>query len=159
MIELGGLGAFSLTPEGVLRWNDEGPFSTRGSLGFEIPFDAVNGQFYFQTDQYSIEPQGKIYAYDFNGNLRFSAITTIEGQPVVAPLSRNIYTTVFPTGIGLRLEAFNPAGDELWLFGGYPVTNTISEADVGADDAAYVSISLSNLYAINPNGTQRWRLH
>ena len=61
--ELNGLGVFSLTPEGVLRWNDEGPpFGIRGSLGFEIPFDAANGQFYFQTDQYGIEPQGKIYA-------------------------------------------------------------------------------------------------
>jgi hypothetical protein len=155
--EINGLGAFSLTPAGTLRWND-GQFGIRGSLGFEIPFDAANGQFYFQTDQYGIEPKGKIYAYDFNGNLRFSAITTIEGQPVVAPLSKNIYTPVFPTGIGLRLEAFNPNGDALWLFSGYPVTNTLSEPDAGPDDAAYVSISLGNLYAINPNGTQRWRM-
>lgn len=152
VIELGGLGAFSLTPEGVLRWND-GLFSTRGGVGFEIPFDAANGQFYFQTDQYSIDPQGKIYAYDFNGNLRFSAITTVEGQPVVAPVSKNVYTTTFS-----RLAAFSPAGDELWLFGGYPTTNTISEPDAGPDDTAYVSINLGSLYAINPDGTQRWRM-
>lgn len=152
VIELGGLGAFSLTPEGVLRWND-GLFSTRGSVGFEIPFDAANGQFYFQTDQYSVEPQGKIYAYDFNGSLRFSAITTVEGQPVVAPLSKNVYTTTFS-----RLAALSPVGDELWLFGGYPTTNTITEPDAGPDDTAYTVINLGNLYAVNPNGTQRWRM-
>jgi hypothetical protein len=152
--ELNGIGVFSLTPEGVLRWNDEGPpFGIRGSLGFEIPFDAVNRRFYFQTDQYGIEPQGKIYSYDFNGNLRFSAITTIEGQPVVAPLSKNIYTTLFN-----RVAAFNPAGDQLWLFGGYPTTNTTTEPDAGPDDTAYDVINLGNLYAINPNGTQRWRM-
>jgi hypothetical protein len=152
VIELGGLGAFSLTPAGTLRWSD-GLFSTYGSVGFEIPFDAATGQFYFQTDQSSIETQGKIYAYDFNGNLRFSAITTIEGQPVVAPLSKNIYTTNFN-----RVAAFNQAGDQLWLFGGYPTTNTLTEPDAGPDDTAYDVINLGNLYAINPNGTQRWRM-
>jgi hypothetical protein len=158
VIDRGGLGVFSLTPAGTLRWNDATYFSVLGPLGFEIAFDNARGQFYFQDDQTAGTPQGKLWAYDFNGNRRFSAITTIEAQPVVAPLSGNIYTHVFPSNIGNLLRAFSPQGDVLWNFAGYPTTNTVSKPDAGADDAAYVVINLGNLYAINPNGTQRWRL-
>jgi hypothetical protein len=157
VIDRGGLGVFSLTPAGTLRWNDATYFSVYGSLGFEIAFDNARGQLYFQDDQTAGEPQGKLWAYDFNGNRRFSAITTIEAQPVVAPLSGNIYTHVFPSNTGNLLRAFSPQGDVLWNFAGYPTTNTISKPDAGADDAAYAVINLSSLYAINPNGTQRWR--
>ncbi|MGC2238502.1 MAG: Ig-like domain-containing protein [Pyrinomonadaceae bacterium] len=153
VIDRGGLGVFSITPAGTLRWNDATYFSVQGPLGFEIAFDNARGQFYFQDDQTAGEPQGKLWAYDFNGNRRFSAITTVEGQPVVAPLSGNIYTPLFNL-----LRAFSPQGNVLWNFAGYPTTNTISEPDAGADDAAYVTINLSSLYAINPNGTERWRL-
>ena len=158
VIDRGGLGVFSLTPAGTLRWNDATYFSVLGPLGFEIAFDNARGQFYFQDDQTAGEPQGKLWAYDFNGNRRFSAITTIEAQPVVAPLSGNVYTHIFPSNIGNLLRAFSPQGDVLWNFAGYPSTNTVSKPDAGADDAAYAVINLSNLYAINPNGTQRWRL-
>lgn len=157
VVDRGGLGLFSLTPAGTLRWND-GAFSDLGPLGFEISFDEVNRQLYFQSDQYAIESQGRIFAYDFDGNLRFSDITVDKGQTVVAPISKNIYTPVFPTGTGLRLRAYSPQGSVLWQFGGYPTTNTLSEPDAGPDDAAYVVINLGNLYAINPNGTQRWRM-
>lgn len=155
VVDRGGLQLFSLTPAGNLRWTD-GQFSDLGPLGFEISFDAENGQLYLQSDLWGVEPAGKIFAYDFDGNRRFSSVTTTNGQTVVAPVSKNIYTPVFPTGVGNRLRAYNPDGDILWQFGGYPTTNTISAPDAGVDDAAYVVINLANLYAINPNGTQRW---
>jgi hypothetical protein len=155
VIDRGGLGLFSLTPAGTLRWND-GTFSDYGPLGFEISFDELHQQLYFQFDQYATsDTAGRIFAYDFNGNLKFSSITTADGQTVVAPNSKNIYT---PVGGGNRLRAYSPGGDILWNFSAYPATNTISAPDAGADDAAYVVMNLSSLYALNPNGTQRWLL-
>ena len=147
-----GIGLFSLTPQGQLRFSVPG-FSEHGPLGQSIAFGP--NQLYFAFDGGATGPSQALFAYDFNGNQRFVATPTPNvAQPAVGP-NGNVVVQTFPTA-GLSLSAFSPAGARLWQF--TPMTNnTIENPDVGPDNTAYTVFSLSTLFAINPNGTERWQ--
>jgi hypothetical protein len=151
--DFGGIGLFSLTPLGQLRFNVPG-FSEHGPLGQAIVFGS--GQLYFAFDGSGTGVQPSLFAYSLNGQFRFRASGTANGaQPVVGP-NGNVVVQTFPTNIGLSLAAFTPAGAKAWSFYKFP-GNTEENPDVGPDNVAYTVRNLSSLFAINPDGTERWR--
>jgi outer membrane protein assembly factor BamB len=78
-----GIGLFSLTPQGQLRFSVPG-FSEQGPLGQSIAFGP--NQLYFAFDGGATGPSQALLAYDFNGNQRFVATPTPNvAQPAVGP--------------------------------------------------------------------------
>jgi hypothetical protein len=150
--DFGGIGLFSLTPQGQLRWNVPG-FSEHGPLGQEISFGP--NQLYFAFDMSGTGVQPSTFGYDFNGNQRFRRPDAAQhAQTAVGP-NGNVVVPTFPY-IGLSLSSYSPAGALLWRFSTFPA-NTFENPDVGPDNVAYTVFSLSTLYAINPNGMEKWR--
>jgi hypothetical protein len=75
-------------------------------------------------------------------------ISTTGNQPATGP-DGTVYATY--TALG----AYTPAGTVKWSFAGV-INNAASAPDVGPDGVAYFVHNLGTLYAVNPNGSQRW---
>jgi outer membrane protein assembly factor BamB len=143
-----GIGFFSLTPAGTLRFKT-GSFTEHGALGEEIAFGS--GQVYFAFDMGG-QALPTIFAYDMNGALKFAAPNEADySRPVVGPNGNMVIQT-----LGLSLTAFTPSGSQAWSFYEFP-GNTEENPDVGPDNFAYTVRNLSTLFSFNENGTERWR--
>ena len=147
-----GIGFFSLTPAGQLRFST-GQFSEYGASGQRIAFGP--DRVYFGFDMYGLAPS-TLFAYDFNGSLRWTVRQTADPPAPVAGPNGNVVFGSFPTGVGLSLAANAPSGAKVYSFYEFP-GNTQEPADVGIDNVAYTVRNLSTLYALNPNGTVRFR--
>lgn len=145
---LSGIGLFSLSPAGQLRFST-GVFSERGLLGEAIAFGPK--QMYFAFDMYATGFPASLFSYDFKGGKLFQVFNIAQHtQPAVGP-NGNV---VIESAAG-GLAAYTPSGAQLWTFYHFPGGTEIP--DVGPDNVAYTVSALSTLSAINPGGGERWR--
>jgi outer membrane protein assembly factor BamB len=147
--EIPGIGLFSLTPAGRLRYARD-QFGEQGPHGEEIVFGAP-GQLYFGFNSY-------LYGYRLDGTRRF-AVPAAQGETQLQPVvgaNGTVYVHTFPSNVGLGLGAFSPAGSRRWNFYEFP-GNTQTHPDVGADKTIYMGRNLQNLLAINPDRSVKWR--
>ena len=141
-----GMGVFSLTPEGALRWQTPNPYQRLPILYNEIVFgdNAGTPQLYFFAN-------------------RLLRGITLAGQPVfsieggVAQLQWAASPAVGPDGsVHTAVNAYSPAGDLLWSFTNpYPMS-VFSKSTIGPDGVHYYVQNLSQLFALNPDGSERW---
>ena len=137
-----GIGIFSLTPAGVLRWTQPEAYDRRIVDYQEVVFgpNGANQQMYFLANNH-------LKALRLDGNPVFT-IPSTGNQPATGP-DGTVYSTY--TALG----AYTPAGNVKWSFTG-AVNNAATAPDVGPDGVVYFVHNLSTLYAVNPNGSQRW---
>ena len=137
-----GIGIFSLTPAGVLRWTQPEAYDRRIVDYQEVVFgpNGANQQMYFLANNH-------LKGLRLDGNPVFT-ITSTGNQPATGP-DGTVYSTY--TALG----AYTPAGNVKWSFTG-AVNNAATAPDVGPDGVVYFVHNLSTLYAVNPNGSQRW---
>lgn len=170
--DFGGLGAFSLSPTGLLLWSNSGNpvFSERGQLGAEIVFGPSRAggpvdRFYVAFDASATDPREHLYAFSLNGvqqwavPLYMSKDLFMQGQqqPAVGPDGTVFQTAIVPTGSNWSLNAFSPASGSL-LRSFFPSPgNGMSAPDIGADGTAYFAHSLSYLQAVSPSNALRWQ--
>ncbi|GBC92225.1 Desiccation/radiation resistance protein [bacterium HR15] len=165
-----GLGVFSLTPAGQLRWSHRGnpPVFDHGSVGVEIVFGPSRAgrpidQLYVAFDERGTGVSS-LYAFRMSGGQQWavpsggqsqSVFMQRQCQPAVGP-DGTVYITTFSSSAGHQLNAFNPEnGAVRWRYTP-PVGNDVSAPDVGSDGVIYFAHGLSYLSAVNPNGTLRW---
>ena len=162
-----GLGLFSLTPEGQLRWTNQGnpQIIEHGQRGADLVFGASSAgqpvdQVYCAFDEAGIA-FATMYAFDMEtGQQNWTTQLGGEGtisqfQPVVLPDGK-IVMSVFVSGAGLRLRAYEPSnGSVNWTFFESP-TNVITSPSAGADGTTYVGRNLGEVHAVSPNGTSKW---
>lgn len=136
-----GPGVFSLTPAGSLRWTNP-EFYDRAIVDYgEIVIGPNNGkdQLYF-------------YANNHTRAIRLedgASIFTIgpTGQPVVSPLDGTVHTAA---------SAYDPSGSLRWSFT-FPISGLpVSAPDLASDGTHYTTYRLSELYALDPNGREKW---
>ncbi len=173
--DLGGLGAFALSPAGQLLWSNPGSpdhFGEYGEQGAEVAFGPSAGggtvdQLYVGFDQVPFtRPQ--VFGLSLGGTERWVAShggtdNGMQGQrqPVVGP-DGTVYMTAWsmfdePCN-GSCLYAFNPAsGAVKWYYGPFPA-NGMSEPTVAKDGTIVVGRSLSFLDAVTPAGTLKWSI-
>ena len=80
-------------------------------------------------------------------------------QPAVSP-DGSVYSNLFTyPGPGVVLGKFDNNGNELWhTFDQFPGgASAVSAPDVGSDGVIYDGWNLFSLYAINPDGSVRWK--
>ena len=150
--DLSGIGFFSLTPAGQLRFAT-GRFKDYGALGMNIAFGPDRA--YFGFDMYTLAPS-TLFAYDLNGGLRWSVGSAGDPPaPAVGPNGNAVFLA-FPSNQGKSVWSYTPAGQAVYKFYEFP-GNEQSEPDVGVDNIAYVSRNLNTLLALTPAGTSKWR--
>ncbi len=138
-----GMGVFSLTPQGVLRWTNPEPYSRPIITYTEIVFGpGSDGQ-----DQLYFSANGHIRGVRLaDGASVFTMGTTAGSRPVVSPLDFTLHTAD---------AAFSPDGNLVWQFqeflGGL---QTVSATGVHYNTT---SISASRIFAVEPDGSERWR--
>jgi hypothetical protein len=151
-VTMAGIGLFSLTPAGQLRFST-GYFIDNGYLGEDIAFGP--GRLYFSFDMAGTGNQNTLFGYDLNGGLQFQVTRPADNsRPAVGP-NGNVVIESLPIGVGLSLSSYSPAGQLQWSFYQWP-GNTEEHADVGPDNVAYTVRNLATLFAINPTGAERW---
>jgi hypothetical protein len=146
-----GIGFFSLTPTGQLRFAT-GRFAEYGAAGGRIAFGPDRA--YFGFDMYGVQ-QPTFVAYDLNGNRRWTLSPQGGGGADVGPNGNVVFGT-FPTGTGLSIASYTRDGAKVYSFYEFP-GNTQEPVDVGPDNVAYTVRNLATLYAINPNGSVRFK--
>jgi len=139
-----GIGIFSLTPAGLLRWTQPEAYDRRIVDYQEVVFgpNGANQQMYFLANNH-------LKGLRLDGSLVFTVPTT-GNQPAIGP-DGTVYSTY--TALG----AYTPAGTVKWSFTGV-INNAATAPEVGPDGVVYFVHNLSTLYAVNPNGTERWRV-
>src|SRR6185369_5860824 len=143
-----GMGVFSLTPAGELRWQVPEPYSRLIVDYNEITFGS-NGDV------------GQLYFYA-NRHLR---ALTLDGTPVfeipggLAALEPARSPAIGPDGsVHTDLDVYAPDGHLLWSFATPDPYNVFTNPDVGSDGVHYFGQNLSQLFALNPDGSQRWHV-
>lgn len=136
-----GLGVFSLTPAGELRWAVAEAYNRPIVDYAEIVFgpNGSNEQFYFGANAHT-------RALRLDG----TSVFTLNGsfQPVVGP----------DGSVHSALAAYSPNGMRLWNFvSPYPY-NTFTPADVGSNGVHYLTQNLTQLFALNTDGSVCWQV-
>jgi hypothetical protein len=141
-----GMGVFSLTPAGELRWQTPNPYDRVPIDYNEIVFgdNAGTGQLYFYANR-------KLRGITLSGTPVFEIVGAlaqlqVANSPAVGP-DGNVHTSI---------SEFSPAGAPLWTFlTPYPF-NVFSKSSVGSDGIHYYVQNLIQLFALNPDGTAHW---
>jgi flagellar hook capping protein FlgD/putative pyrroloquinoline-quinone binding quinoprotein len=138
-----GMGVFSLTPAGALRWTNPENYSRPIVDYGEIVFgpNAGQNQLYFYANDHT----RAVRLADGGSGFTLAA----HGQPAVSPLDGTVH---------LSAQAYSPAGALLWSFTFPILTGTISAPDLAADGTHYVVNRMFELYALRPNGSERWHV-
>ncbi len=137
-----GLGVFSLTPSGALRWQQPETYRRPPVSYGEIVF-GPNGS----TQQLYFYANDHFRALTIDGTSVFT-IPGLFGQPAVAP-DGTIHNS---------FSAYLPSGTLLWTFiSPYPY-NLSSPPDIGSDGTHYFVQNTIQEFALNTNGSQRWHL-
>ncbi len=163
-------GLTSFTPQGTLRWNNNGnpPLYEHGGLGAELVFgSSVQGgeidQVVLTVDR-DFDPY--LYAFDMtDGSQNWNVprggtqdpFLQFQIQPETGP-DGTIYMTEFTGfgGLGWGLRAFDPAnGAQLWRFDPN-ILSGASGPEVGSDGIIYFSWDISRVSAVFPDGTSKW---
>ena len=153
-----GMGDFSLTPQGTLRWSTPEDLIKVKTVIQEIVFGpAGQPQLYFHANDH-------LRSIGLDGTQLFSNpdslnVAQADAQPAVAP-DGSVYTNLFvATGPGLMLGKFDNQGNRLWTIFDKFVTPTsiLTSPDVGPDGVIYDGRNLNTLYAINPDSSVRWQ--
>ena len=137
-----GLGVFSLTPAGALRWQQPERYA-RPIVDYQEIVFGPNGtaqQLYFSANNHA-------RAVSLDGTPVFT-LPGAFGQPAVSP----------DGSVHFSLSAFSPTGNVLWTFASPYPYNVFTPPDVGSDGVHYFAQNLIQLFALNPNGSQRWHL-
>lgn len=135
-----GMGVFSLTPAGTLRWTNPELYQRPIVDYAEIVFgpNGSNQQLYFSANTH-------LRAVGLDGS---SVFTQSRGQPAVAP-DGSVHTT---------FSSYAPSGSLNWTFVSEYPYNVASPPDIGSDGIHYFVQNTIQLFALNTNGTKKWHL-
>lgn len=146
----GGLGAFSLTPAGKLRWNVPGYINFQGTGLTRVPLDG--DRLFFAEDVVpgcTAFSEG-INSVTFDGQLTWCVSHSGISRPKASP---NGNAHVHDFGV---LYTYTPAGDLAWSFSFPFPSGTLIGPSVGPEGNVYIFHNYQDLWSLTPEGTVRW---
>jgi hypothetical protein len=160
--DVGGLGAFALSPQGQLLWSNPGnpQFSENAQLGVEIVFGS--GRLYAGFDERGVA-LSTMFAISLGGAQQWASqiggtddpFMQQQRQPATG-LDGSLYLTAMGGANGWALRRIDPGtGSVLWSYSPWP-SNGMSPPDAGPDGSIYFSRSLSYLESVTAAGQSRW---
>jgi PQQ-like domain len=160
--DLGGLGAFALSPAGELLWSNPGnpTFAENGQLGAEIMFGS--GRLYAAFDERGAA-LSTMFGLSLGGAQQWASAIGGSDDPFMQQqrqpatgLDGSLYLTAMGGGNGWGLNRVDPgSGNVLWNYSPFP-SNGMSAPSVGPDGSVYFARSLSYLESVTPAGQSRW---
>jgi len=155
---VGGLGPFSLDPNGNLRWSDP-------NNGLTGSFPGSNSEIVFGTDRLFVgnvtagSSPPILTAFRFDGNQLWSSVASD------LDLSTGTFPKMDPSGrviVGwgqTAMQAITPNGNVDWLVFPPISSNLMRMPGIDANGVIYTAGWLGlKLWAINPDGSTRWQL-
>jgi PQQ-like domain len=139
-----GVGVFSLTPAGVLRWKQPEPYDAQQPVEYQELVFGLNGS----TTQLYYYANSHLKAIRLDGGTAWT-LNSDFGQPAVSPLDGSIHA---PFG------AYSPSGTLMWIFSSPYPYNTSSPPDIGSDGTHYFVQNTIQLFGLTPAGTQKWQV-
>jgi hypothetical protein len=144
----GGLGAFSLTPAGEMRWNvpDFGKFDGTGLSRIQFGPE----RFYFGEDIVpGCDTQG-VVTIDFDGNILWCNALGDLARPEAAP-----HGDVYVRSSNF-ITSYSTEGNLLWSYNfGFPNDGHIGPS-TGPDNSVYIFHHYNDLHKFSPDGTLLW---
>lgn len=147
----GGIGAFSLDPQGNLRWSHTGEpmINEIGQLGQEIAFGS--DRFFVAFDEGAVHATSLLFGFSFDGDQLFATPRPDDpAQPMTAP-DGSVYLQVWGAGSGKRLGKYDGDGNAVWTAFESP-TNTLSHPWVTSAGLVYAVRNLQELWAVDSDG-------
>jgi hypothetical protein len=145
------LGVFSLTPDGNLRWSVPEAYQRPPIDLEEIVFGPGGPDFllYFQANGHF---QGRLL---LDGGITFS-LGGSPSDPYADPqLAVGPDGTIYRNSSDYRQSAYDASGNILWTFQEGVTGGLLMAPDLGPDNIIYLGRN-GDLYAVNPDGTERW---
>src|ERR1044072_8234345 len=139
-----GVGAFSLTPAGTLRWSKPEPYDAQQPVEYQELVFGLNGS----TTQLYYYANSHLKAIRLDGGTAWT-LNSEFGQPAVSPLDGSIHA---PFG------AYSSSGTLMWIFSSPYPYNTSSPPDIGSDGTHYFVQNTIELFGLTPTGTQKWHV-
>jgi len=135
---------YALNPDGTEKWTFSTPGNTLG-----IPVEGPDGTIYFFCSYYgSASFKAKLYAVNSDGtekwHIEFNDNYLTIDTPVIGP-DGTIYAGDYD------LLAIHPDGWVEWTY------EHFGHLAIGADGTIYIATVLNGLYAVNPDGTEKWQ--
>jgi hypothetical protein len=160
--DYGGLGAFALSPGGLLLWSNAGSptFAENAQTGVDLVFGS--GRLYAAFDERA-QALSTMYGLSLGGTQNWATpmggsddvFMQQQRQPATG-LDGSLYLTAMGGGNGWGLRRVDPAsGNVLWNYSPWP-SNGMSPPSVGPDGSVYFSRSLGYLDSVTPAGQLRW---
>jgi len=153
--EFGGLGMFSLTPQGALRFSNEGDpmLSEQSGLGHRLEFGVDRVLAAMVPGPTGGAPY--IWAFDFDGDQQWLLGSGCEGQPRVDALGRMV------TGNGLcqQIRVYDAASGASMMAEPAPSQSPCSglaNVTAGPDGAIYTAFCYRAFWSVNADGSERW---
>jgi outer membrane protein assembly factor BamB len=151
----GGLGAFSLTPEGALRWNVPGFFTEDGAELDRVAFGPEN-MYYADTFLQGLgctAPFTGLVSITLDGELEWCiSVSGIYDPPVGVQATLDGRAVVIQNALpDAFIRAYDPDGALDWAQTFIP-----SNIGVGPDNNLYAFINLSTLVSMTADGAVRW---
>jgi Bacterial Ig domain/IPT/TIG domain/Viral BACON domain len=139
------LNLVALAPEdGHLVWNYYDRYVQGATSGKYFTFNAQLGLLYFQGSSQTFN--GGLYAHRMDNGNRVHAVSGLSGQAIVAP-DQTVHNVT---------QSFTPQLALNWTFPLFGQGPQGLLQDVGPDSVHYLVQNFYRLYAVNPNGTEKW---
>ncbi len=131
----------AVNPDGTQVW----AFATNGAI-YSSPAIGSDGTIYFSSSD------GNLYAVNPDGSQKWALAGGYQSSPAIGA-DGTIY-------VGLDvLSAVTDNGDHATVKWSFDTGSFVQSSPIiGADGAVYFSSIDSNLYAVNPDGTEKWAL-
>ncbi len=143
-----GVGVFSLTPAGDLRWSDKGdPMLDTLNADTIQPVRFTSDRLIFPFNA-TADSSPFVHGYAFDGTSSLFVDFTCSGAPRTDPLDRLLITS------GCGIEAMHRDGDEIYWRVDLGSSNVAPV--IGDDATAYAAAFLGNVSAILPSGVIAW---
>lgn len=157
---------YALNPDGTLKWHAR--LDREEEMSFSCPAIDENGMIYFGAEHGS---SGFVYCFDSSGEKQWKFLVegygrTVRASPVIAADGTIIFATKSGgEDIPSKIIALSPAGTKVWEYivenfhGPGSADDVYSTPSIGADGALYFGSETEHFYALNPDGTLKWKTH
>ena len=139
-----GVGAFSLTPDGVLRWKQPEPYDAQQPVEYQELVFGLNGS----TTQLYYYANSHLKALRLDGGTAWT-LNSDFGQPAVSPLDGSIHA---PFG------AYSATALNCWIFSSPNPYKMSSPPDIGIDVLITFVQNTIQLFGLTPAGIQKWQV-